>query len=77
MEEMLFLKLLTTTMNGLSAFETIENFFVEKIIPLTNVIACATDGAPAIVGQDHCFYIYCNFNIPIFLCGGRWIILLW
>jgi hypothetical protein len=30
---------------------TLEQFFVEKNIPFTNVIACATDGAPATVGR--------------------------
>lgn len=50
-EEMLFAKLLTTNTTGASVFETLENFFVEKNIPFTNVIACATDGAPAMVGR--------------------------
>ncbi|XP_077290369.1 SCAN domain-containing protein 3-like [Arctopsyche grandis] len=38
-----------------SVFETLENFFTEKKIPFTNVIACATDGAPAMVGRHRGF----------------------
>lgn len=33
-EEMIFAKLLTTNTTGASVFETLENFFAEKIFPL-------------------------------------------
>ncbi|XP_077287747.1 zinc finger MYM-type protein 6-like [Arctopsyche grandis] len=36
-------------------FVSIENFFTEKKIPFTNVIACDTDGAPAMVGRHRGF----------------------
>jgi hypothetical protein len=54
-EEMPFSKLLTTNTNGFSVFEILKNFFAEKNIPLTHVIAFATDGAPATVGRHHSF----------------------
>ncbi|XP_077301708.1 SCAN domain-containing protein 3-like [Arctopsyche grandis] len=54
-EEMLFSKLLNTDTKGSSVFETLEIFFTEKMIPFTNAIACATDGAPAMVGRHRGF----------------------
>ncbi|KAI6660135.1 hypothetical protein LOD99_10527 [Oopsacas minuta] len=49
-EEMLFARPLVTDTKGESIYKVVENFFQEKEIPMNNIIACATDGAPAMVG---------------------------
>ncbi|KAI6655480.1 Zinc finger MYM-type protein 6-like [Oopsacas minuta] len=48
-EEMLFARPLVTDTKGESIYKVVENFFQEKEIPMNNIIACATDGAPAMV----------------------------
>ena len=45
----MFSESLTADTKGSSIFKTIEKFFEDKQVPLTNVIACATDGAPAMI----------------------------
>ncbi|KAI6652381.1 hypothetical protein LOD99_7395 [Oopsacas minuta] len=50
-EEMLFARLLVTDTKGESIYKVVENFFQEKEIPMNNIIAYTTDGAPAMVGQ--------------------------
>ncbi|XP_039199911.1 protein ZBED8-like [Crotalus tigris] len=49
-EELLFVRNLATNTKGSSIFKKVEEFFNEKNIPLTNVMACATDGAASMVG---------------------------
>ncbi|KFD61283.1 hypothetical protein M514_26531 [Trichuris suis] len=49
-EELLFSKELETDTRGESIFQVAQEFFSEKGIPLQNIIAVATDGAPAMVG---------------------------
>ncbi|CAG9839929.1 unnamed protein product [Diabrotica balteata] len=47
-EEMLFARSLITDTKESSIFESfVKKFFEEKEIPLSNMIACATDGAAA------------------------------
>ena len=55
-EEMLFARPLVTDTKGESIYKLVENFFQEKEIPMYNIIACAIDGAPAMVGR-HCGFI--------------------
>ena len=50
-EEFLFAKELETHMTGESIFKLVVGFFKEKEIPLTNIIPCATDGAPSMLGR--------------------------
>ncbi|XP_013913991.1 PREDICTED: zinc finger MYM-type protein 6-like [Thamnophis sirtalis] len=50
-EELLFAQTLATDTKGSSIFKKVEEFFNEKNIPLTNVMACATDGAASMVGR--------------------------
>ena len=50
-EEMLFAKPLETTTKGIDIFKALKDYLQEKEIPLINIVACATDGAPAMVGR--------------------------
>ena len=51
MEELLFCKSLETDTKGQTIFQTLSAYLEDKSIPLTNIVACATDGAPAMVGR--------------------------
>ncbi len=50
-EEMLFTEQLLLDSKGTSILELLKRFFSENGIPLTNIIACASDGAPSMVGR--------------------------
>lgn len=50
MQELLFAKELETETKGEYIFNIGEQFFKEKKIPINNIIACATGGAPALTG---------------------------
>ena len=50
-QEMLFARTLQTDTKGATVFKTLEEFLKEQTIPMENIIACATDGAVAIVGK--------------------------
>ena len=63
-EEMLFARPLVTDSKGESIFKVVEYFFQEKEIPLSNIIACATDGAPAMVGRQRGFISYMKRAVP-------------
>ena len=47
-QELLFAKELETDNRGASIFTAVEQFFKEHDIPMKNIIACATDGPPAL-----------------------------
>ena len=51
MEELLFCKCLLTDATGQTIFQTLLAYLQDKSIPLTNIVACATDGASAMVGR--------------------------
>lgn len=51
-EEFLFAKYLETDTKGESIFKAIEQFFIEKRIPLNNLFALATDGARGMSGVN-------------------------
>ena len=55
-QELLFARQLETDTKGESIFRVVDDFFKEKDIALSNILACATDGAPSIVGR-HCGFI--------------------
>ena len=55
-QELLFAREIKTDTKGESVFNVVENFFKEKNIPLSNILACATDGAPSMEG-NHCGFI--------------------
>ncbi|CAH1993231.1 unnamed protein product [Acanthoscelides obtectus] len=50
-EELLFARTLITDTKGESIFHVLKDYFIEKAIPLSNIISVATDGAPAMVGR--------------------------
>ncbi|XP_050059713.1 SCAN domain-containing protein 3-like [Aphis gossypii] len=63
-EELLFAKSLITDTKGLTIFNVVNNFFIEKGIPITNCIACATDGAPAMIGRQRGFIAHLKNAVP-------------
>ena len=63
-QELLFARQLETDTKGESVFRVVESFFKEKDIPLSNIIACATDGAPSMVGHFRGFTSYLKQAVP-------------
>ncbi|KFD63901.1 hypothetical protein M514_23892 [Trichuris suis] len=63
-EELLFSKELETDTGGESIFQVVQEFFSEKGIPLQNIIAVATDGAPAMVGCHRGFISHLKKIVP-------------
>ena len=63
-EEMLFCRKLKTDCKGESIFAEIERYFIQKSISLANIMACATDGAPSMVGRYRGFISYLKGAIP-------------
>ena len=57
-QELLFARLLETDTKGESVYRAVGDYFQKKSIPLTNIISCATDGAPSIVGRHRGFLSY-------------------
>ena len=58
MEELLFAKELETHTTGELVFQLVVGLFNEKEIPLTNIVSCATDGAPSMLGRHRGFIKY-------------------
>ena len=54
-EEFLFAEQLEVDTKGSTVYKAVEQFFKRKGIPLSNVIACATDGAPSMIGRHRGF----------------------
>ncbi|KAJ8895822.1 hypothetical protein PR048_001160 [Dryococelus australis] len=50
-KELLFPRTLTTDTKGKSIFNVLRDYFMEKAIPLSNIISAAADGAPAMFGR--------------------------
>ena len=65
-QELLFARELKTETKGESVFNVVENFFKEKNIPLSNILACATDGAPSVVGRHRGFISF--LKKPYLVC---------
>jgi hypothetical protein len=63
-QEMLFAKQLETDTKGESIFRVVKQFFEEKDIPLTNIYACATDGAPSMTGRYRGCVAYLKREVP-------------
>ncbi|KFD68115.1 hypothetical protein M514_08498, partial [Trichuris suis] len=63
-EELLSSKELETDTRGESIFQVVQEFFSEKGIPLQNIIAVATDGAPAMVGCHRGFISHLKKIVP-------------
>lgn len=67
-EEMLFTLSLTTDTTGLSIFTAVKTYFENHKIPFSNIVACATDGAPSMVGRYRGFIAYLKEEVPHVLC---------
>lgn len=63
-EEILFARTLTTDTKGESIFNVLRDYFMEKAIPLSNIMSVATDGAPAMVGRYRGFISHLKQNVP-------------
>ncbi|KAK2578105.1 hypothetical protein KPH14_011616 [Odynerus spinipes] len=63
-EELLFARTLTTDTTGESIFNILRDFFMEKAIPLSNIISAATDGATAMFGRYRGFISHLKQNVP-------------
>ncbi len=62
-KEFLFGEELRLDTKGLSIFECVKTFFNRANIPITNIIACATDGAPSMCGRYQGFKAYLKAEI--------------
>ncbi|CAH1991799.1 unnamed protein product [Acanthoscelides obtectus] len=62
-EELLFARTLITDTKGESIFHVLKDYFIEKAIPLSNIISVATDGVPAMVGRYRGFISYLKQNV--------------
>ncbi|XP_034287159.2 zinc finger BED domain-containing protein 5-like [Pantherophis guttatus] len=67
-EERLFAINLITDTRGLSIFNTVKSYFTKNNIPLNNIVACATDGAPLMIGRYCGFVAYLKEEVPNVLC---------
>ena len=67
-QEMLFALKLTTDTKGESIFKKLEVYFEENNIPLKNIVACATDGAAAMIGRYRGFSAYLKKAVPNVVC---------
>jgi hypothetical protein len=63
-QELLFARLLDIHTKGESIYGVVEQFFREKNIPLRNILSCATDGAPSMVGRYNGFIVYLKKAVP-------------
>ena len=63
-EEILFAGPLVTYSKGESIFKVEESFFQEKEIPLRNIVGCATDSAPAMIGRHRGFISHMKSVVP-------------
>ncbi|KAK3789866.1 hypothetical protein RRG08_060419 [Elysia crispata] len=63
-QELLFARQLKTDTKGESVFNVVENFFKEKNIPLSNILACATDGVPSMIGHHRGFISFLKKAVP-------------
>ncbi|XP_040575992.1 protein FAM200C-like [Lepeophtheirus salmonis] len=63
-QELLFARQLITNTKGELVFDIVDNFFKEKKIPLTNILACATDGAPSMIGRYRGFISFLKKAVP-------------
>ena len=61
---MLFSKPLETDTRGETIFMVVKQFCEEKNIPIGNIIACATDGAPSMIGRHRGFIAHLKRAVP-------------
>ena len=63
-QELLFPRLLETDTKGESVYRVVDDYFQKKSIPLTNIISCATDSTPSMVGRQRGFLSYLKKAVP-------------
>jgi len=63
-EELLFARALKTDTKGESIFNVLRDYFMEKAIPLSNIISAAVDGAPAMFGRYRGFIGHLKKYLP-------------
>ena len=63
-EELFFARTLATDTKGESIFHVLKDYFMDKVIPLSNIISVATDLAHAMVGRYRGFISYLKENVP-------------
>lgn len=63
-EDMLFIKYLSADTRGETIFNALNEYLQDKSIPLGNIIACATDGAPSMVGRYRGFATFLKERVP-------------
>ena len=63
-EEFLFAEQLEVDTKGSTVYKAVEQFFKRKGIPLLNAIACATDGAPSMIGRHRGFIAHLKREVP-------------
>ncbi|KAF2897702.1 hypothetical protein ILUMI_08477 [Ignelater luminosus] len=66
-EELLFARIFTTDTKSKSIFNVLKDYFMEKAIPLSNIISVATDGAPAMFGRYRGFISHLKQNVSVVL----------
>jgi hypothetical protein len=59
--------LITDTKESL-IFQTVEEYFTRKNVLLTNIIACAMDGAPSMTGHHVGFIAHLKKATPDIIC---------
>ncbi|XP_076030400.1 protein FAM200C-like [Oratosquilla oratoria] len=67
-EEVLFARSLMTDNKGEPIFKEVSDYFQKRKISMSNIIACATDGAAAMVGRYRGFIAYLKETVPNLLC---------
>ncbi|XP_077083466.1 zinc finger BED domain-containing protein 5-like [Siphateles boraxobius] len=63
-EDVLFAKYLSTDTRGETIFRALSDYLLENCIPIANILACATDGAPAMVGRYRGFATLLKERVP-------------
>lgn len=63
-EEFLFARTLTTNTTAESIYDEVMGFLSEKQIPVENISACASDGAPAMIGRHKGFLSRLQKRVP-------------
>ena len=63
-EEFLFAEQLEVGTKGSTVYKAVEQFCKRKGIPLSNVIACATDGTPSMIGRHREFIAHLKREVP-------------
>ena len=63
-EEMLFAKLLETDTIELSIFEATKSWFEKNQVPFGNLVSCATDCAPSMLGRQNSFIAHMKELCP-------------